>query len=185
MNWITKIALKKRWLTILVSLLLAGVSIWATITLKMELLPDVELPLTTVLTVYPQAQPEEVLNEVTMPVEQVIADINETRPDILWIGLGAPKQEVWMLNHYGKINAAAMVGVGAAFDFHSEKVKWAPAAIRCLGLEWAWRLGLNPRMWHRNIDSFIFLAKVIQQRLTKKNGRATYACQNIGQEEDP
>ena len=76
MSWITKIALKKRWLTILVASLVAGASIWATLTLKMELIPDIEFPTTTVVTVYPQAQAEEVMEEVTIPIEAVIADIS-------------------------------------------------------------------------------------------------------------
>jgi HAE1 family hydrophobic/amphiphilic exporter-1 len=76
MIWLTKIALKKRWLTILVAALVAGASIWATLTLKMELIPDIEFPMTTVITVYPQAQPEEVMSEVTVPVEGAIAGIS-------------------------------------------------------------------------------------------------------------
>jgi len=75
MSWLTKIALKKRWLTILVAAMVAGASIWATLTLKMELIPDIELPMTTVITVYPRAQSEEVMSEVTMPVEGAIAGI--------------------------------------------------------------------------------------------------------------
>ena len=75
MSWITKIALKKRWLTMLVAILLAGASIWATLTLKMELFPNIELPMTTVVAIYPQAQAEEVMKEVTIPVEGAIADI--------------------------------------------------------------------------------------------------------------
>jgi HAE1 family hydrophobic/amphiphilic exporter-1 len=51
MSWITKIALKKRWLTILIAAIVAGVSIWATVTLKMELIPDIDLPMTTIITV--------------------------------------------------------------------------------------------------------------------------------------
>jgi len=75
MSWITKIALKKRWLTILIAAVIAGASIWAMVTLKMELIPDIDLPMTTIITVYPQGQPEEVMNEVTMPIEDAIADI--------------------------------------------------------------------------------------------------------------
>lgn len=98
--------------------------------------------------------------------KSVIARINETRPDVFWVGLGAPKQEAWMLDHLGQIEAAAMIGVGAAFDFHSGNVKWAPAIVRKYGIEWAWRLAENPkRMWRRNLDSPIFLAKVILQKL--------------------
>ena len=97
---------------------------------------------------------------------EIIKRINSARPDILWVGLGAPKQEKWMAQHLGKINAVAMIGVGAAFDFHSGNVKWTPACFRKIGLEWAYRLAQQPtRMWKRNLDSPIFLAKVIWQRL--------------------
>jgi len=75
MSWITKIALKKRWLTILIASIVAGVSIWATMTLKMELIPDIDLPMTTIITVYPQGQPEEVMDKVTIPIEEAISGI--------------------------------------------------------------------------------------------------------------
>ena len=69
MSWITRIALKKRWLTMLVAALVTGASIWALLTMKMELLPDIEFPMTTVITVYPQAQPDEVAELVSIPIE--------------------------------------------------------------------------------------------------------------------
>ena len=97
---------------------------------------------------------------------EIVDQINATKPDIVWVGLGAPKQEKWMANHLGKIKATAMIGVGAAFDFHSGNTKWAPAWIRRIGMEWAYRLALEPkRMWRRNLDSPIFLTKVLYQRL--------------------
>ncbi len=100
--------------------------------------------------------------------QAIIDEINTTRPDIVWVGLGAPKQEKWMAEHVGKITASAMIGVGAAFDFHSGNVKWAPAWIRKIGMEWAYRLVLEPkRMWRRNLDSPIFLTKVIGQRVKR------------------
>ena len=77
--------------------------------------------------------------------EDVINMINASKPDILWVGLGAPKQEIWMLDHLDKINSAVMIGVGAAFDFHSGNAKWAPKAFRKKGLEWLWRLILEPK----------------------------------------
>jgi len=56
--------------------------------------------------------------------------------------------------------------VGAAFDFHSGNVKWARTWIRAIGMEWAYRLALEPkRMWRRNLDSPLFLAKVLRQRI--------------------
>jgi N-acetylglucosaminyldiphosphoundecaprenol N-acetyl-beta-D-mannosaminyltransferase len=107
-----------------------------------------------------------------MEDDEIIERINGTKPDVLWVGLGAPKQEVWMLNHRDKIKAAATIGVGAAFNFHSGNVKWAPAIVRNLGIEWAWRLIQNPRrMWRRNIDSPIFLAKVFAQKFKMMLGK--------------
>jgi len=96
--------------------------------------------------------------------DAIVARINAAKPDIIWVGLGAPKQEKWMAAHLGRIKATALIGVGAAFDFHSGNVEWAPDFMRRFGLEWAYRLARNPRrMWRRNLDSPIFLACVAQQ----------------------
>ncbi|HEY32995.1 MAG TPA: efflux RND transporter permease subunit [Dehalococcoidia bacterium] len=82
MTWLTRVALKKRWVTILVTALVTGVSVWAMLTLKMELFPDIELPMTTVFTACPGAQPgeflepDEVLEQVTIPVEGAADGIN-------------------------------------------------------------------------------------------------------------
>lgn len=75
MSWLTKIALKKRWLTFLIAALVTLASIWATFTIRQELIPDIELPMTSVFTIYPQASPEEVMNQVTVPIEDAISDI--------------------------------------------------------------------------------------------------------------
>lgn len=100
---------------------------------------------------------------VTKQEDRNIVDmINSKKPDIVWVGLGAPKQEIWMAEHLGRIHATAMIGVGAAFDFHSGNVKWSPDWIRKLGLEWVYRLAQNPRrMWRRNLDSPLFLTMVL------------------------
>ena len=76
MSWLTKIAMKKRWLTFTIVALVTGACIWSTLTLKMELIPDIELPMTSVITVYPQAKPEKVMNDVTVHVESAISDID-------------------------------------------------------------------------------------------------------------
>ena len=75
MSFLTELSLRKRWLTFLIVALVTLASIWATVTLKMELIPDIDLPVTTVVTIYPQASPEEVMNKVTIPVEGAISDI--------------------------------------------------------------------------------------------------------------
>ena len=69
--------------------------------------------------------------------------INDAKPDIVWVGLGAPKQEKWMAEHAGKINGV-MIGVGAGFAFLSGKVKRAPRWMQRAGLEWLFRLIQDP-----------------------------------------
>ncbi len=75
MSWLTKIALEKKWLTFLIVVLVVLASIWATVTIKQELIPDIELPMTSVVTIYPQAPPEEVMSQVTVPIEDAISGI--------------------------------------------------------------------------------------------------------------
>jgi len=93
--------------------------------------------------------------------DDVIDMINNSGADILWVGLGAPKQELWMADHQKRITVPVMLGVGAAFDFHSGKVKQAPRCLQNTGLEWLFRLCMEPRrLWRRylyNNPLFIFL----------------------------
>ena len=104
----------------------------------------------------------------TLTEEEDAADvqaINETRPDFVWVGLGTPKQDKWMAQHVGKIHAAALLGVGAAFDFISEAKPRAPLWMQHSGLEWLFRLmteplRLAPRYFH--IIS-VFVACALQQ----------------------
>jgi N-acetylglucosaminyldiphosphoundecaprenol N-acetyl-beta-D-mannosaminyltransferase len=80
-------------------------------------------------------------------VEDLIA---RARPDIIWVGLSTPKQELFMAEHLGRLEATLMIGVGAAFDFHAGRVKQAPRWIQRSGLEWLYRLCREPRrLWRR------------------------------------
>jgi N-acetylglucosaminyldiphosphoundecaprenol N-acetyl-beta-D-mannosaminyltransferase len=95
--------------------------------------------------------------------------INDAKPDIVWVGLGAPKQEKWMARQLGRLNAPALIGVGAAFDFHSGNVAWAPAWIRAIGMEWAFRLASEPRrMWRRDLTSALFALQVLGQAVGRR-----------------
>jgi N-acetylglucosaminyldiphosphoundecaprenol N-acetyl-beta-D-mannosaminyltransferase len=78
--------------------------------------------------------------------EEVVRMINDSKPDIVWVGLGLIKQETWVAQHLGRIKAPWMVGVGAAFDYHAGTVPWAPEWIRACGLEWLFRLVIQPRL---------------------------------------
>lgn len=75
---------------------------------------------------------------------EYIRQINESNPDFIWVGLGAPKQEVWMAAHEGKVKGL-MVGVGAAFDYESGNIKRAPRWMQDRNLEWLYRLMQDPR----------------------------------------
>ena len=79
-----------------------------------------------------------------------VAEINAAKPDLVWVGLGCPKQEKWMSANSVALGDAVLVGVGAAFDFHSGRTRRAPEMLRRLGLEWAHRLANEPRrLWKR------------------------------------
>lgn len=81
--------------------------------------------------------------------DQIVADINSAGVQVLFVGLGAPKQELWM-QEFSRQIPAVMFGVGAAFDFHAGFVPQAPPLLQRLGLEWAYRLSKEPkRLWRR------------------------------------
>jgi len=81
--------------------------------------------------------------------EQVVTDINALGVKILLVGLGCPKQEIWMNNHKDRLKVV-MLGVGAAFDFHAGKIKQAPKWMQNIGIEWLFRLIMEPkRLWKR------------------------------------
>jgi N-acetylglucosaminyldiphosphoundecaprenol N-acetyl-beta-D-mannosaminyltransferase len=82
--------------------------------------------------------------------EAMVAMLNDARADVVWVGLGAPKQERWMHEHRARLQAPVLVGVGAAFDFHTGRVAQAPPWIRDHGFEWLFRLSREPgRLWRR------------------------------------
>jgi N-acetylglucosaminyldiphosphoundecaprenol N-acetyl-beta-D-mannosaminyltransferase len=83
--------------------------------------------------------------------EAAIAErINSSGADVVWVGIGVPKQEKWMAAMRDRLDAPVLVGVGAAFDFHAGLVPQAPPRLQALGLEWAFRLAQEPRrLWRR------------------------------------
>ena len=82
--------------------------------------------------------------------EEVSARIQATNPDVLWVGLSTPKQERWMAEYRERLQVPVMLGVGAAFDFQTGRVKRAPSWIGENGFEWLFRLFMDPRrLWRR------------------------------------
>jgi N-acetylglucosaminyldiphosphoundecaprenol N-acetyl-beta-D-mannosaminyltransferase len=92
--------------------------------------------------------------------------INRTEPDVVWVGMSTPKQDFWMAEHVGKINAQVMVGVGAAFDFLSGVKPQAPLWMQRNGLEWLFRLFHEPgRLWKRNVLHIPCIMLVFMQKI--------------------
>ena len=89
--------------------------------------------------------------ELTSEEEDAVVDeINRSEADLVWVGIGVPKQEKWMARMRDSLDAPVLVGVGAAFDFHAGLVPQAPDWMQGFGLEWAYRLIHEPRrLWKR------------------------------------
>ena len=86
---------------------------------------------------------------------------NKVPCDILWVALGCPKQEIWMMENRHRLKAKVIIGVGAAFDFLAGRVQRAPKWMQPIGLEWAWRIYQEPGRWGRQVGAAIgFLSLV-------------------------
>ena len=112
--------------------------------------------------------PFRALNEAEVKALQ--AQVAAAKPDIFWVGLSTPKQEKFMAEYLPKLDATLMFGVGAAFDFHSGRVKQAPRWMQRSGLEWLHRLGSEPRrLWRRYFrNNPLFVLKYLGQLLRLK-----------------
>lgn len=104
---------------------------------------------------------------------EVIDCMNNAHADILWIGLGSPKQDYWMKNHRHRLNVPVMIGVGAAFDFLSGQKKQAPRWVQKIGMEWFFRLCCEPkRLWKRYlIGNTLFFYFLLKSFFQKQNGK--------------
>jgi len=82
--------------------------------------------------------------------KDIVERIHAAQPDVLWIGLSTPKQERWMYEHRSRLRVPVVVGVGAAFDLNTGRMRQAPRWMREHGLEWSFRLFQEPRrLWRR------------------------------------
>lgn len=100
---------------------------------------------------------------------EIVNLINKTEPDFIWIGLGAPKQEMYMYDHIDRFEGT-MIGVGAGFDFHAGMVKRAPVWMQKIGLEWFYRMLQEPnRLWKRYMrTNFKFIRLLMHKRIREK-----------------
>jgi len=98
----------------------------------------------------------------------IINEINSVNPDLLWIGMTAPKQEKWIYSHWNELDIHCHAGsIGAVFDFYAGTVTRAPLSWQKYGLEWLYRLLENPRrMWRRYIlGNPLFIWNVLKERV--------------------
>jgi N-acetylglucosaminyldiphosphoundecaprenol N-acetyl-beta-D-mannosaminyltransferase len=97
--------------------------------------------------------------------ERVVEDINARRPDIVLVGMGSPKQELWVEHNAARLDVDVLWTVGALFDYVSGRVPRAPAWLADNGLEWIFRLAIEPqRMWRRYLlGNPVFVSRVMAQ----------------------
>lgn len=106
--------------------------------------------------------------------EELLKRIRQSEADIVWVGLGCPKQERWMAERAERLPGTVLIGVGAAFDFHSGRIRRAPAWMRRSGLEWLHRLASEPaRLWRRYlILGPKFIARIAAEQVELLGARA-------------
>jgi N-acetylglucosaminyldiphosphoundecaprenol N-acetyl-beta-D-mannosaminyltransferase len=107
--------------------------------------------------------------------DAIAAEINHSHPDIVWVGIGVPKQEKWMAEMRQYLDAPVLAGVGAAFDFHAGRVPQAPPWMQESGLEWAYRLTHEPRrLWKRYLRyNPLFVAAFARQLSARRRAAGT------------
>jgi N-acetylglucosaminyldiphosphoundecaprenol N-acetyl-beta-D-mannosaminyltransferase len=101
--------------------------------------------------------------------DEIVQRLNRSRAQLIFVGLGCPKQELWMAEHRGRVHAV-MLGVGAAFDFHAGNIARAPKWMQSIGLEWLHRLFSEPRrLWQRYLlTNSSFVIGAVLQLLSRK-----------------
>lgn len=109
--------------------------------------------------------------------ELIINMLKEARPDIVLVGVGAPKQEKWIYEHYEHYRAPVSIGVGSTFDFISGTLKRAPTLFQRTGFEWLWRLCQEPsRLWRRYlVEDMKFIKRLLlEMKKEKRRERDAY-----------
>lgn len=98
--------------------------------------------------------------------EDLVAEINRLKPDIVWVGIGTPRQDLWMRRMLPHFETRMMFGVGAAFDFLTGRIRLCPEWMKHAGLHWLHRLAQDPRrLWMRNVHNMAFLWHIALQLL--------------------
>ena len=104
-------------------------------------------------------------------IERAISRIRRSGAGIVWIGLGAPKQELWMYHHWHALRPAVLMGVGAAFDFHAGTLSRTPEYLKSCGLEWLYRVSREPRRLMKRYltTNSLFLYYLAMDMMTRRS----------------
>jgi N-acetylglucosaminyldiphosphoundecaprenol N-acetyl-beta-D-mannosaminyltransferase len=109
--------------------------------------------------------------------EDLERELRRTQPNILWVGLGAPKQELWMSQVACRLTVPVMIGVGAAFDYLAGTKRAAPTFLRHVGLEWLFRLAVEPRRLFRRyaVGNAVFVELLLRDALHQRLSHSRHA----------
>ena len=102
---------------------------------------------------------------------RVCGKIRAARANLIWVGLGCPKQEHWIARHKDQLPPGVYFGIGAAFAFHAGEVKQAPSVLQRCGLEWAYRLAMEPRRLFKRYVTYnsLFLYYLLRERIAGRS----------------
>jgi N-acetylglucosaminyldiphosphoundecaprenol N-acetyl-beta-D-mannosaminyltransferase len=108
--------------------------------------------------------------------KKIVSAINHSKADLLWVGIGSPKQDIWIDTHKDQLNVKVAIGVGAAFDFHSGRIERAPLWMQKYGLEWFFRLTQDPlRLWKRYfVGNLVFIKIILIQTINHVVSKVRY-----------
>ena len=108
----------------------------------------------------------------------LVRRLRHTKPDIIWVGIGAPRQDLFMHRMLPHLDRGLMFGVGAAFDFHTGRIRGCPPWIKRMGFHWLHRLVQDPRrLWRRNLGNAAFLWHIaLQLTGLRKYEAQEWAC---------
>lgn len=93
--------------------------------------------------------------------KEVISEINELKPNVLFVALGAPRQEKWIYNHRNELKVDVATGQGGTYDYEAGKIKRAPVWVQKIGMEWFWRLCREPKRIKRQLVLPVYLVKIL------------------------
>jgi N-acetylglucosaminyldiphosphoundecaprenol N-acetyl-beta-D-mannosaminyltransferase len=103
--------------------------------------------------------------------ERIAENIRTSGANLVWVGLGCPKQELWIARNKHRLPEGVYFGIGAAFAFHAGEVRQSPPVFQKLGLEWAYRLAMEPRRLFKRyfVYNSIFIYHMLRERVSRKN----------------